>query len=39
MLDEECKVMATKIPAGLEEGVDDLSESFNKEIENMKNNH
>ena len=38
MLYKECKVVVIEIPTGLEKGVGDLSEAFNKEIENIKKN-
>lgn len=35
MHDKEFKVIVIKILAGLEKRVDDLSENFNKEMENI----
>ena len=38
MLDKEFKAMVIKIFTALEKRIEDLSETFNKEIENIKNN-
>lgn len=38
LLDEEFKVMVIKMLTGLESRIDKLSENFNKQMENIKEN-